>query len=66
MIPIRATRINANKTSMIIIPTGLSLSPPPQLPQSLQFWSPPQQEVVGGRQSQSQQPPAGAGAGVGR
>lgn len=71
MIAIRATRINASTTSIMMMATGLSLSPPPQSqsPLLLQL-HPPQQTVVGGKQSQqsqlpqSQLPPAGPGVGT--
>lgn len=69
--PIRATRIKANKISTIMRITGLSLSPPPQSPILLQLIPPPPhkaQALVGGKQlqqSQSQLQFVGPGAGVG-
>lgn len=66
IMPIRKTRINANTINMIIMTTGLSLSPPQSAPQSRRWHPPTQQTVVGGKQSQlqSQLPPAGPGVGT--
>ena len=72
MMPIRATRINANMINKMTNITGLSLSPPPpQSPILLQLPpSPPQQAqaLVGGKQlqpSQSQLQLVELGPGVG-
>ena len=70
--PIRATRISASTINTMMITTGLSLSPPQSPPPQslLQLHAPPQQVVVGGRQSQlqlqqaQQSPLPGPGAGT--